>query len=224
MIIGTIVNTCAVVVGSAVGLIIKKSLPEDIKNRFFEIVGLFTIILGLKMAITMKNPIALIIGLLVGWLIGKLLKLDKNFRKIGFIFGKFSRDGSLFSEGFTTAFVLFCAGSLTIIGALDEGLRGDPTLLFMKSVMDGVSSVILSSVYGIGVMFAAVPLFLFQSSITLSASFSKLFLLPPVINDINSTGGVLVLAIGIELLFRKKLSVIELLPSLVVVPLISALF
>jgi len=223
MIIGTIVNSCAVIAGSAIGLMMKKRLPDYIKNRFFEIIGLFTIVLGLKMAITMKNPIALIIGLLVGWIIGRLLNLDKNLSKIGLIFGKFSNDGSRFSEGFTVAFVLFCAGSLTIVGALDEGLRGDPTLLFTKSVMDGVSSIILTSVYGIGVMFAAIPLFLFQSSITLSASFSKLFLLPPVINDISSTGGVLIVAIGIELLFGKKLSVIELLPAIFIVPVIAAL-
>jgi len=89
--------------------------------------------------------------------------------------------------------------------------------------MDGVSSVILSSVYGIGVMFAAIPLFLFQSAITYSATFSKLFLSPSVINNISSTGGVLILAIGIELLLKKKLLVIELLPSIIVVPIVSAL-
>ncbi len=223
MITGTIVNAFAVIAGSAVGLAMKRSLPNYIKDRFFEIIGLFTIVLGLKMAIAMKNPIALIIGLLIGWMIGRLLNLDKNFSKIGLIFGKFSKDGNLFAEGFTVAFVLFCAGSLTIVGALDEGLRNDPTLLFTKSVMDGVSSVILSSVYGIGVMFAAIPLFLFQSAITFSASFSKLFLSPSIINNISSTGGVLILAIGIELLLKKKLLVVELLPSIIVVPIISAL-
>jgi len=132
MITGTIVNTFAVIVGSAVGLAMKKSLPHYIKDRFFEIIGLFTIVLGLKMAIAMKNPVALIIGLLIGWMIGRLLNLDRNFSKIGLIFGRFSKDGNLFSEGFTVAFVLFCAGSLTIIGALDEGLRNDPTLLFTR--------------------------------------------------------------------------------------------
>ncbi len=224
MIIGTIVNASAVLIGSAIGVIIKKGLPEQTKRHFFEIVGLFTIVLGLKMAMAIKNPLALIIGLLVGWLIGRLLQLEKNFGKIGLLFGRFSKDGTLFSEGFTTAFVLFCAGSLTVVGALDEGLRGDPTLLLTKSVMDGISSIILASVYGIGVMFSAVPLFLFQGSITISASFSKQFLLPPVINEISSTGGVLILAIGIELLFGKKLSVVELLPAIVVVPVIAALF
>ena len=169
--IGTLANVGAILVGGSIGLIIHKNLPIRLVNVTFQIMGLFTLVLGIKMALDSQFPLVLIFSLVLGGILGTALNLDDKTQSLsGKISGKLGSKNENFSKGLLTAFLLFCVGSMTIIGALEEGMKDDPKLLLVKAVMDGFSSIALTVTFGIGVMFSVIPLFLFQGGITLFAT------------------------------------------------------
>ena len=129
-----------------------------------------------------------------------------------------------FTEGLITTFILFCVGSLTIVGALEEGLRGDPTLLYTKSVLDGFSSIVFASVYGIGVLFSAFPLIIFQGGITLLAGKLEPYLTDTVVNQLSATGGILIIGLGFNLLEIQNLKITNFLPALILIIFLSLVF
>ncbi len=223
--IGTIVNALAVIAGSLIGLFLHNRFPENIRRISFQGIGLCTLLIGIQMALKVDNILILIFSILTGSITGEALQLHKNFERFGdFIKRKLKSKNEKFTEGLITAFILFCVGSLTILGALEEGLRNDPTLLYTKSMLDGFASIILSSVYGLGVLLSAVPLFIFQVFITLSATLLQPYLSDPVINQISATGGVLILGLGINLLEIKDIKITNMLPALVYVVILTILF
>jgi uncharacterized membrane protein YqgA involved in biofilm formation len=215
---GTIVNAGAVIVGSLIGLLLHKNLPERIVKTFFQAIGLFTIYLGIKFSLEAKEIIILIFSLVFGAITGEVLKLDVYVDNLANRVKKLLKsDNSKFSEGLVTAFIIFCIGPMTFLGALDEGLGKYPEVLFTKSFMDGVSSIALSAGLGIGVAISAIPLFIYQGSITLFAGFLEKHLDPIVINELSATGGILLIGLGISILEIKKIKVVNLLPALVFV-------
>ncbi len=216
--LGTIVNTITVMVGSTIGTLLSTRFPEKIKNIVFQAIGLGTLVIGMKMAFEVQNILVLIFSLLLGGIAGELLKLNDRFEKMADILkSKLKRSSHNFSEGLVTAFLIFCMGSMTIVGAIDEGLRGNHSILLTKSVLDGFTSVALASTYGFGVFFSSIPLFIFQAGITLLASLSQKFFTPLMISQLTSVGGAMILGIGINLLDIKKIKIINLLPALIFV-------
>ncbi|MEQ9441980.1 MAG: DUF554 domain-containing protein [Cyclobacteriaceae bacterium] len=221
---GTLINTLAVIAGSTVGLLLQSRFPPKIREISFQGIGLCTLLIGMQMAFQVQNILILIFSILIGGAAGEGLRLHDRFILLGDAFKKRVNIGSeKFTEGLITAFLLFCVGSLTIVGALEEGLNDDPSLLYTKSMLDGFSSMVLASAYGWGVLFAALPLCLFQAAITLSASWLQPFLSELVINQLSATGGIIILGLGINLLEIKALRITNMLPALIIVVLLTLL-
>lgn len=223
--IGTIVNVGAVVLGGIVGMMLNKSMPERIKTIYFQAIGLFTIAIGISMVYNMQHILIVVSSLAIGSLIGEGLNLDVGVERLSEYLKKRFRIGSeRFSEGLITAFLLYCIGSLTILGAIQEGTTGSTDLLFTKSLMDGFSSIILASAFGFGVIASAVPLFIFQGSITLLAMYAGQFFTPEIILGLTNVGGILLIGLGINILEIKKLRIINMLPALIIIAVLLWIF
>ena len=165
---GTIVNTVAVIAGSIVGMTIRRGLSDRIKRIIFQGIGLMTLFIGVQMALKTSNLVILFFSILIGAIIGELINMENHLDRFGELFKNRFRSGDQkFVEGLITAFLIFCVGSMTIVGAIEDGLNGNPSILIAKSVLDGFVSVSLASVFGVGVLFSAVPLLIFQGGITL---------------------------------------------------------
>ncbi len=214
--LGTIVNVITVIVGGSIGLILNKKLPDRFIKIFFQVVGLFTLFLGFSMAMETTHVLHMIIALILGAIIGEALKLEQRMEHLGDrLKSRLKFKNEKFTEGLLTAFLLYCMGSLTILGAIEEGMGGSPRLLMIKSMMDGVSSIALASGLGIGVVFSAIPLLIYQGGLTLLAmGFGEFF---PVIyvTELSAVGGVLLIGLGISILEIKKIKVMNMLPALV---------
>ena len=216
--LGTIVNTLAVIIGGSLGLLLNKKLPERYVKIFFQVIGLFTLFLGISMALDTTHILHMIIALIIGALIGEYIRLDVLFEKLGTVLKKKFRLGNeKFTEGLLTAFLLYCMGSLTILGAIEEGMDGSPKLLLIKSLMDGISSIALASGLGIGVLFSAIPLLIYQGSLTLLASGFGEFVPEMYITELSAVGGVLLIGLGISIMEIKKINVMNMLPALVMI-------
>ncbi|PLX25124.1 MAG: DUF554 domain-containing protein [Salinivirgaceae bacterium] len=219
---GTLINTAAVIAGSLLGLLIKSRMPKKINERVFQAIGIFTLFFGIYMALKTEHIIIMVFSMVLGTIIGELLDIDKAFNKLTESFRKrLKSKESHFSEGFITSFLLFCMGSMTILGAFNEGLGKGADLLMAKSVLDGFSSIALASSMGIGVLFSAIPLFLFQGGLTLFAAYLADYLTDPIVNELTAVGGLLLLGLGLNILEIKKLKILNMLPALVVAVLLA---
>ncbi len=222
--VGTLINVATVLIGSTLGLLLRRRFPQAIQAIIFQSVGLATLVLGVQMALEGENFLVLIFSLIIGGIVGELLHLDVWVESLATTLkDKIHIGEATFVEGLITAFLLFCVGSMTIVGALNEGLNADRTLLLTKSLLDGFTSIALASVYGVGVLFAVVPLFLVQGGLTLLAGQFQGLFSPLLINGLTAVGGVLILGIGLTLLELKAVKTTNLLPSLVVVVILTLL-
>lgn len=222
---GTIINVLAVVTGSLIGLLFHARLPQRFSTIIFQAIGLFTLVLGFVMALKAQEWIIVILSLISGAVIGEWLDLERFFDRLATKTGKaFKAEGKGFNEGLLTAFLLFCMGSMTILGAIEEGLGGKPELYYIKSIMDGISSIALASGLGIGVLFSVVPLFIYQAGLTLLASYFGSFMPELIIAGITSTGGVILVGLGINILKISTIRVLNLLPALLMSIIISYIF
>jgi hypothetical protein len=223
--IGTLVNVATVIAGSLTGLLLKSRLPDRFIKIFFQVIGLFTLYLGVSMALKSTHVLQMVFSLIIGAVIGESLHLDRGLEKMADVVKKrFKNKNERFTDGLLTAFLLYCTGSLTILGAIEEGMNGDPHLLLIKSLMDGVSSIALASGLGIGVLFSAIPLLIFQGGITLLAMWLGDFFPAVMITELSAVGGILLLGLGIDILGIKKIKVINMLPALVVIVFLIWLF
>ncbi len=222
---GTLVNVAAVLAGSLLGLLIKNRMPKRLTEIVFQVLGLFTLFLGVSMALKTNHLIYLIFSLLLGGISGELLRLEERMDRFGaFLKRKLPGNNERFQEGLITAFLLFCMGSMTILGAIEEGINNNPDLLLTKSLMDGFSSIALAAALGVGVLLSAIPLLIFQGSLTILASSVQDFLLPEMIAEITAVGGVMLIGLGINILGIKKLRIMNMLPALLFVVLIVMVF
>ncbi len=223
--IGTFVNFGTVILGSTIGLIIHRNLPIRYVQLVFQIMGLFTLVLGFKMALEGQQLLVMIFSLILGGLLGEVLKIEDWINSLGNRVKRLTKSkNDSFSEGLITAFLLFCVGSMTILGAIEEGMGGNPELLLVKSLMDGISSIALTVAFGVGVLFSAIPLLLFQGGLTLLASQLGEFIDPVTITEVTAVGGVILIGLGINLLEIKKIKVVNFLPAMLIVPLLMELF
>ncbi len=224
--LGTIVNAGVVIVGGVAGTLLRSGIPEKYKKIVMQGIGLSVLFIGIsgtiKEMITIVNGnkldrqfvMLMIFSLVIGGLIGEVLKIEKRLENVGLWFQrKIPSKGGSFSDGFVTASLVYCVGAMAIVGALEDGLSGNPSTLFAKSILDGVSAVIFAATLGIGVAFSAVPVFIYQGGITLLAGLVQPWLTETVISQMSLVGGILIFAIGLNLLEIKKINVGNLLPS-----------
>lgn len=223
--IGTIVNTVAVLVGGLLGLVLNKKMPGRVTTIYFQAIGLFTLAIGATMAVSMEKILIIVSSLAIGSLLGEWWNLEKGAEQLSeYLKKRFKIGSERFSEGLVTAFLLFCVGSMTILGTIQEGTGGSPDLLYTKSMMDFFSAILLASAFGVGVAFSALPLFLFQASLTLFAMFASHFFTDDIILGLTNVGGILLIGLGINILEIKKLRIMNMLPSLVIVVLLLWIF
>lgn len=220
--LGTLVNFGAIIVGGAIGLRFKSLLPQRVIDLLFQVFGLFTLYLGFTMGLKTQNAILIALSLILGALTGSLLNLQDKTDRLGeSIKSRFNLKGDRFTEGFIVASLLFCMGPVAILGSIEEGIGNEPKLLLIKSLMDGIASIALASSLGIGVIFSAIPILIYQGLLTLLAkwvggSFSEV-----MINELSAVGGILLIGMAINLLDIKKIKVIDFITALVyIIPLV----
>jgi uncharacterized protein len=223
--IGTLVNAAAVVVGGVIGLVVHRNLPERVKTTAFQAIGLFTVFLGVSMAFETNNFLIMIFSIVFGSVIGAWVDIDKYVIRFGdYLKKRIGSKNDKFSEGFITAFMLYCMGSMTILGAFEEGLGGAPNILLSKSVLDGFSSIALAASLGAGVVLSAIPLLLFQGGLTFLAVFLGDFLTNIIISELTAVGGLILIGLAINILEIKKIKILNMLPSLLIVVILSYYF
>ena len=217
MLLGTLVNVVLVLIGGFVGLFLKKGISKRFSDLIMNAIALVTMVIGITFATASENMLVVIISLVVGALMGEGINIDKKLNQLGgLIKSKVKSESGNVGEGFVTATLLFCVGSMAIMGSLDSGLRGDHTVLYTKAIMDGISALIFASSMGIGVLLSAVPILLYQGSITLLSSFIQPYLTQSMMTEMNAVGGILLIGLGISILGIKEIKVSNLLPALVI--------
>ncbi len=219
--LGTFVNIAAIIAGGLVGLVFKGRVSDKYNKTIVQAISLGVILIGLKSAFQCDDFILIIISLAIGSLLGELCKIEYRLEKAGeWLETKFSKkaEGG-FAAGFVTTTLLYCVGAMAIVGSLESGLTGNHDTLFAKATIDGIMAIIFASTMGIGVLFSAFSVLLYQGTITLAAVYIKPFLTLEVVSQISAVGGLLIVAIGINMLWRDKIKVGNMLPA-VFIPLI----
>lgn len=225
--LGVFVNVLTVVLGSTIGLVLKKGISEKYTGAVMTGIGLCTVCIGVSGMLKGENTLVAIISMVVGALIGSALDIDKHINSVGdFISSKSKKESGSKSltEGFVTASLLFCVGAMTVIGSLEAGLKGDNTTLFTKSVLDFFSSMMLSASLGIGVIFASLFVLVFQGSLVLLSSLLEGVLTASAVAELTCVGSLMILALGLNLLGITKIKVANYFPALILAPAVCALF
>lgn len=223
--LGTIANVVAIILGGILGILIKSRFPKKVNNIIFQVIGLFTITLGITMAIKTNNILIVAFSLIIGSVVGEIIDIEKYLESFSErLKNKLKNSSDKFTEGFITATLIYCIGPMAILGSIEEGLGNPPNLLFAKSVLDGVASIALASALGIGVIFSTIPLLLYQGGITLFASYVSNYLSDALIVELSAVGGILLLGLGMNIAEIKKFKVVNMLPSLLVVLVLSYFF
>ena len=235
--LGTLVNAAAIVLGGAIGLLLKKGLPKKMADTLMIGLGLCTLYIGISGCLAGENTLVLIVSMVIGTIIGEAIDLDGKINKLGnFLERKFAGkkeenalDGRSagtsavaapqgkkvsLAEGFVTSSLLFCVGAMAIVGSLQSGLTGNHETLYAKSMLDFVAAIIFASTLGAGVMLSASLLFLYQGSITLLAQFIEPFLTDPVIAEMNCVGNVIIIGLAMNMLGISKFKVMNFVPAI----------
>lgn len=210
---GTLVNILAVAAGCMVGLSVGQFLSDRMRNTMMAGLGLAVLLIGLQLALESQQLMIVIGSIILGGLLGEAMNIEGRLERFGqHLQKKFSASGKV-AEGFVTASLLYCVGAMAIMGALQDGLGNEPTILYAKAALDGVASIALASTLGIGVLFSILPLLLYQGSITLAAAMATVVLTEPVVIEMNAVGGLLIIAISFDIMGLKRLPVGNLLPG-----------
>lgn len=224
--LGTIVNFFTIFVGGIIGVLLKGGLPKRFTDTIMSGVALCVIYIGISGTLKGENMLLIVISIAIGSLLGELINIDEKLILLGnFIENKaknFSKDTSI-SLGFVTASLLFCVGAMAVVGSLESGLLGKYDILFTKSILDGVTALILSSTLGIGVILSAFSVLVYQGLITLAASLLQNILTTPIVNEMSAVGSLLIIGIGLNMLGITKIKVANMLPS-IFIPIIYGLF
>lgn len=213
--LGTLVNFAAIIAGGFVGILIKGGLPSRISHTIMQGVGLAIVLIGLSSAMEGTSYIMeIIFFIVIGSLIGEGIDIEKRLEKLGnSLEKKLTREDSNFSKGFVTASLLYCVGAMAIMGALESGLNGNHEILFAKSILDGIISIVLASTLGVGVIFSAFSVLIYQGSITLLAGALSSVLTETVVTQMSATGGLLILGLGLSMVTSTKIKVGNMLPA-----------
>ena len=227
--IGTIINVAAVLVGGGLGVTLGARLPERMRETVMHGLGLVTLIVGIDLALGTRNILIPMGSVLVGAILGEWLRIDLGLERLSERLrqrvARRLRHGSMthFTEGFITASLVFCVGPLTVLGSIQDGLRGDYSLLAIKSMLDGFAALAFASSLGVGVLFAVLTVLVYQGGLTLLAGVAQQALNDAMIAEMSAVGGIMIIAIGLLLLDLKRIRVANLLPGLIIAPLVVAL-
>lgn len=221
---GYLFNTLLVASGSMLGLAAGKKLRDDIKDAVFNVLGLITVFVGVRMTMSGADVIPVVFCLVLGTLVGSAFRLEDRVNRAIKGLNDFCFPTNGQTEGFVIASTLFCVGSMTIIGSLKDGLYNDGTLIRTKSIMDGFASFLLASRYGRSVAYSAVTVFVVQGALTLFSGSLTFLTAERMMQNIDGVGGVIVLAIGLNLLAVKKIKTIDMLPALILIVLYGVWF
>ena len=225
--LGTIINTVTVLGGGMLGLIIGDKIPDRIRVIIVQVIGLTTLAIGLRDVIDTANIVFPLVGMVLGGIVGELLRIEDRLVGIGeFLRRKFAKNSSesTFVNGFVTATLLFCVGPLTILGAIEDASGRTPQLYIIKGTLDGFMTIIFAALYGVGAIFSAVSVFVVQGSLTVFGTSIDALLTDRMRLELFSAGGLAVIAIGINLLEIKKIRLGSLLPGLVITPILVWIF
>lgn len=234
--LGTIINTIAILVGGFIGLFVKKGINQKLLDSVMRAIGVAVMFVGISGALTgllkidsgtlnTSGTMLMIISLILGTFIGELLKIEDKLESIGEkLKSKVKvKDGTNFVEGFVTTTLIFCVGAMAIVGSIQDGLTGDYTMLAAKSILDGIMALIIASTMGVGALFSAIPVAIYQGSITILAEFISPILSQELILNLSYIGSTLIFCIGVNQLFGKKIKTGNMLPALLI-PVIYELF
>lgn len=215
ILLGSIANAAAIIVCGIVGSFLKKGLPKRYGDLVIAALGFFTVMLGVNFAMKTEHPLVVIFSLVLGAALGEWIDIEKRMDNFGNkVQSKLKGFKGNFSQGFVTSSLLFCVGSMAIMGSLQSGLANDHQTLYTKAVMDGVISVVFASTLGIGVAASAVPVFIYQGAITLLAAFLQPYLSTAVVLEMTAVGGILLMGVGSNILEIKKVKVGNLIPAI----------
>ena len=231
--IGTLINAGTVLIGTATGTLLGTRLPERVRETLMHALGLVTFMVAVSQGLAAFRPpltdlsrgsVLIVLGsVLVGGVIGELLGIERGLDRVGnALKGRFGRGQARFTEGFVVASLVFCVGPLTILGAIQDGLEGDFQLLAIKSLLDGFAAVAFASALGWGVGFSALTVLIYQGALTVAASAVAEVFTEPMIAAMSAVGGVLILGIALRLLDLREVRVANLLPALVIAPVVVA--
>ncbi|ADL13819.1 DUF554 domain-containing protein [Acetohalobium arabaticum] len=222
---GTVVNTAAIIAGGSLGVVLGHRVSESLKETVMQGLSLAVFLIGGKMALETNNISIVIFSLLLGGIIGELLGIEARLNNIGdWLEDKVSSEDGNVTEAFVRTTLIYCVGAMALMGAIQDGLTGDPSTLYAKSMLDGFSSIAFASTMGVGVIFSSVAVFIYQGSITLLASSVQTILTPEIIAEMTATGGLLIIAISINILEMAEIKVGNLLPGIFVAVVLSYFF
>lgn len=221
---GTIINASAIVLAGLVGLFFRKGIPENISRTMQDGLGLLILAIGIQFAFKAESLALVGVSLAIGAVLGEWQQWEGRLETLGQKLEKvFGGGDSQFVKGFVSATLLFCVGAMAIVGSLQDGLTHNYEILLVKSMLDGIFAMIFAASMGVGVLFSALPVLIYQGTISLGAGFIKPLLTDPMLNNITALGGVLIAGIGFNTLGITRIKVANLLPGLFLVPLIMAL-
>lgn len=231
--IAVLINGAAIIIGGSLGLLLKKGIPEEMGSLIMKGMALCVIYIGISGAFEGENTMIAILSMLIGAVLGHALRLDDRLNGLADKLGNKMQNKnqekkeivmkSSFSEGFVTATLLFCVGAMAIVGSLQAGLASDYEMLFMKSAMDGITSVIFAATLGAGVLFASFPVVIYQGTIVAIAGFAAPYLTDYMIGEMTCVGSLLILAIAFNMLGITKIKIMNLMPA-VFIPIGLCLF
>ena len=221
--LGTVINVAAVVIGGGIGTLAGARLPEGMRQTAMQAIGIVTLLVGVANFLEFDNPLVPLVSVVAGLVVGELLGIEEVLRRFGdYLEKRFSRGESPVSRAFVTTSLLFCVGPLTIIGSLQDGLRGDYGILALKSALDFIAALTFAAVLGWGVLLSAGTVLLVQGSLTLAAGTLDAVVTEDMISATTATGGILIVGLGLGLLDLKEVRVAIMLPALFFAPLIVA--
>ena len=227
--LGTLVNSGVIILGSLIGLLLKRGLPEKWQETMINSIALCVFIIGIQMAMKTDNIIIVIISLVIGSIIGEIIDIEEGMNGLGAWLGsKLSKEsGSIagqIAEGFVNSSILFCTGAMAIVGSIQDGLSGDCSTLFAKATLDGIIALILTANVGVGVMLSAITVGVYQGSITLMAGFVEPYITEVILQEITASGGVMIMAIGTNMLRITKIRIGNMLPGMLVAAVLASNF
>lgn len=227
---GTVVNTLTILAGGCAGLVLRKGLPEQWQNTIMHGIALCVGVIGIQMALKTQNIMIVIASMVIGGIIGEALAIEDRLNTFGnWIGGKITKNKqnsdkraiSTIGEGFVTASLVFCVGAMAIVGSLQDGLTGNHTTLYAKATLDGIASIIFTVNMGAGVLLSAFSVAIYQGTITALAGLIGPYMSQAVMTEVTATGGLLIVAISINMLKMAKIRIGNLLPAIVIAGLIA---
>lgn len=213
---GSLVNFAAIAGGALLGMLLRLGIPEKSKETILQAMGLIVVVIGVKMALVSENILIPVISLALGAALGEFLDIQGKLGAFSVWLNRTAGDrfGDV-GKGFINSSLVFCIGAMAIVGSIQEGLAGDASILYAKAMIDGICSIVFAASMGIGVMLSAVPVLIYQGSLTLAASSLEAVVTKAMLAEISGTGGVLILAIGLSMLRIIKIDLANLIPSLI---------